>query len=301
MPNGPGRQFTYNGAPLVQKTDEFLVKSDYNLGKHHISGHYFQIKYSVPIAIPPADNILQINTNPAAAIELKNVSVVDLYTINDRFFLNSYYGYTSQNGDSLSNIPFNMSDAGVNIAQPAGLPGGKGPGMDINVSGGLGISGSHFGQFNRGDQSLREIGTLVKGNHAIQFGGQFLRIRVPMANQYEQDGVFGFSNSLSGDNTADFLLGAISGFTQGGGLFLNFTGINWSLFVQDDWRATPHLTISAGLRWDPSSPIKTAWAALPVSSPAHSPPASPILPRASCLAAAIMMRVARSLPFSTTR
>jgi outer membrane receptor protein involved in Fe transport len=256
LPNGQGRQFTYNGAPLIQKTDEFLVKSDYNLGKHHISGHYFQIKYSVPIAIPPADNILQINTNPAAAIELKNVSVVDLYTVNDRFFLNSYYGYTSQNGDSLSNIPFNMSDAGVNIAQPASQPGGKGPGMDINVSGGLGISGSHFGQFNRGDQSLREIGTLVKGNHAIQFGGQFLRIRVPMANQYEQDGVFGFSNSLSGDNTADFLLGAISNFTQGGGLFLNFTGINWSAFVQDDWRATPRLTVSAGLRWDPFFPYK---------------------------------------------
>ena len=77
-----------------------------------------------------------------------------------------------------------------------------------------------------------------------------------MANQYEQDGVFGFSNSLSGDNTADFLLGAMSTFTQGGGLFLNFTGINWSLFVQDDWRVTPRLTSSAGLRWDPFFPYK---------------------------------------------
>lgn len=257
LPNGPGRQLTYNGAPLVQNTDEYLVKIDYNLGsKHHISGHYFQNNYSVPIVVPPDDNILEINTNPAASIKLKNISLVDLYTISPTFFLNSYFGYTRQNGSSLSNIPFNMAQAGVNIAQPASMPGGKGPGLDFDVSGGLTINGSHYGEFDRGSQSLREVGTLIRGKNAIQFGGEFLRITVPMANQYQQDGIFGFSNSLSGDNTADFLLGAMSTFTQAGGLFLNFTGIDWSLFVQDDWRVTPRLTLSAGLRWDPFYPYK---------------------------------------------
>jgi hypothetical protein len=257
LPNGTGRQLTFSGAPLVQDTDEYLVKIDYNLGsKHHISGHYFQNNYSVPIVVPPSDNILEINTNPAASIKLKNISLVDLYTISPTFFLNSYYGYTRQNGSSLSNIPFNMAQAGVNIAQPASMSGGKGPGLDFNVSGGLTINGSHYGEFDRGSQSLREVGTLIRGKNAIQFGGEFLRITVPMANQYEQDGIFGFSNSLSGDNTADFLLGAMSTFTQAGGLFLNFTGIDWSLFVQDDWRVTPRLTLSAGLRWDPFYPYK---------------------------------------------
>ena len=175
LPNGRA-PVSFNGAPLVQNTDEYLVKIDYNLGKHHISGHYFQINYSVPIVTPPTDNILEINTNPAASIQLKNISVVDIYTISPTFLLNSYFGYTRQNGLSLSNIPFNMADAGVNIAQPASLPGGKGPGMDVDVSGGLTISGSHYGEFDRGDQSLREIGTLIRGKNAIQFGGEFLRI-----------------------------------------------------------------------------------------------------------------------------
>jgi hypothetical protein len=256
LPNGPGRQLSFNGAPLVQDTDEYLAKIDYNIGQHHLSGHYFQNNYRVPIVTPPMGNILEINTNPAASIKLRHVSVVDLYTISATFFLNSYFGYTQQNGSSLSNIPFNMADAGVNIAQPASMPGGKGPGLDFDVSGGLTINGSHYGEFNRGNESLREVGTLIRGNNAIQFGGEFLRITVPMANQYEQDGIFGFSNSLSGDNTADFLLGAMSTFTQAGGLFLNFTGIDWSLFVQDDWRVTPRLTLSAGLRWDPFFPYK---------------------------------------------
>ncbi|MGB8479784.1 MAG: TonB-dependent receptor plug domain-containing protein [Acidobacteriaceae bacterium] len=256
LPNGPGRQLTFNGSPLIQNTNEYLAKADYNAGKHHLSVHYFQMQYDVPISIPPASNILEINSNPAQSITLKNISVVDIYTLSQNFLLSSYFGYTSQNGGSLSNIPFNIATAGVNIAQPPTLPGGKGPGIDVGVSGGLSIFGSHYGAFNRGDQSLREIGTLIRGENSLQFGGEALRIRAPMANEYEKDGVFTFSNSLSGDNTADFLLGAVSSFTQGGGLYLDFTGIRWSAFVQDDWRVSPRLTVSAGLRWDPYFPYK---------------------------------------------
>jgi hypothetical protein len=254
LPNGPGRQLTFNGSPLVQHTDEYLGKLDYNIGKHHVSGRYFQINFTVPIFAPPSTNILEINTNPAANLTLKNIGVVDLYTISSTFFLNSYFGYTSQVGKSLSNIPFNMHDAGVNIAEPPSSGGGVGPGIDFNISGGFGISGSHYGNFTRGDQSLRETATLIRGKHAIQFGAEALRIHTPMQNEYSEDGSFGFSNSLSGDNTADFMLGSVSSFNQGGGLYLNFTGINWSTFVQDDWKATPRLTISAGMRWDPFFP-----------------------------------------------
>ena len=126
--------------------------------------------------------------------------------------------------------------------------------MDIRVSGGVNIGGSHYGQFNRGDESLREIATFVDGKNSLEFGGEFLRLTTPVYNQYEQDGIFSFSNSLSGDNTADFLLGAVSNLTEAGGLFLNMTGIDWTLFVQDDLRINPRLTLSAGLRWDPWFP-----------------------------------------------
>jgi hypothetical protein len=254
LPNGPGRQLTFNGSPLVQNTNEYLAKVDYNVGKHHLSARFFEMGFDVPIFAPPSSNILEINTNPAAKLTLKNVGVVDLYTISPTFFLSSYFGYTSQVGKSLSNIPFNMSQAGVNIAEPPSKAGGVGPGIDFNVSGGFAINGSHYGNFTRGDQSLRETATWIKGKHAIQFGGEALRIHTPMQNEYSQDGSFGFSNSLSGDNTADFMLGAVSNLNQGGGLYLNFTGINWSAFVQDDWKVTPRLTVSAGLRGDPFIP-----------------------------------------------
>lgn len=254
LPNGPGRQLTYNGAPAVQNTDEYLAKLDYNLGKHHLSGHYFQMNYNVPTILPPTSNVLAGNTETPQSLMLKNISIVDMYTISDRMLLSSYFGYTSQNGDTLSAAPFNMADAGVQIAQPTNFK----PPLNLSVGGNFDIAAQlgAVGEWNRGDQSLREVATLTRGNHEIQFGGEAKRIRAPMGNIFQANGIFSFDNSLSGDNIADFILGNLSSFTQGGGLYLNFTGIDWSTFVQDDWKVSLRFTISAGLRWDPFIPYK---------------------------------------------
>lgn len=253
LPNGPGRQLTYNGAPTVQDTDEFMIKGDYNVGKHHLSAHYFQMDYRIPIILPPASNVLEANTEDPQSLTLKNISVVDIYTISSNFLLNSYFGYTSTNGDTLSPAPFNVADAGVQIAQPTNLK----PTLNVSVAGNFTIGEQPAtGIWDRGDQSLREIATVIRGTHEIQFGGEILRVRAPMGNSYQADGNFNFNNSLSGDNVADFVLGNVSSFTQAGGLYLNFTGYDWTAFVQDDWRANSRLTLSLGFRWDPFIPYK---------------------------------------------
>ena len=95
LPNAPQlgpNYLTYNGAPSIQDTDEYLVKIDYNLGKHHLSGHYFQLHYKVPVIIPPSSNILEGNDEDPQDQKLKNVSVVDIYTISPNKLLNSYFG-----------------------------------------------------------------------------------------------------------------------------------------------------------------------------------------------------------------
>ena len=257
LPNGPGRQLTFNGTPEIQDTNEFLIKADYNLGKHHLSAHYFQLNFSIPIVQPPTSNILVTNTDQAQSIVLKHISVIDSYAISSHFLLSSYFGYTSQNGGVLSSSPFSIADAGSQIAQTPNLGNGHSPALLVNVSGGITTTGAlQYGVFDRGSQSLRETATVIKGSHELQFGGEAMRVRAPMGLYQWNDGLFNFTNSLTGDNTADFVLGDVSNLQQAGGLYLNFTGINWSAFVQDDWRVSHRFTVSAGLRWDPFIPYK---------------------------------------------
>ena len=252
LPNGSNDQLNFNGGPDIQNTDEYLAKVDFNLGKHHLSGHYFQMNYTDPVFIPPPTNLLELRGD-AEHLVLKNISVVDIYTISPTFLLSSYFGYNSENGTTLSSAPFSMADAGVNMAVPENRGGGNSAVLNLTVGGDFLLQGVPYGVWNRGDQSLREIATWIKGRHEVQFGGEILRVRLPMGNQYQESGVFDFE-SLTGSPFADFELGAVTSFTQGGGLYLNVTGYRESLFVQDNWKATPRLLLTAGLRWDPFFP-----------------------------------------------
>ena len=252
LPNGPNDQLIFNGGPDAQNTDEYLAKVDFNFGKHHLSGHYFQMNYTDPVFIPPSTNLLELRGD-AEHLVLKNISIVDIYTISHTFLLSSYFGYNSENGTTFSSAPFSMADAGSNIAVPPNLGGGNSAVLNLTVGGDIFLPGTPYGLWNRGDQSLREIATWMKGKHEVQFGGEILRVRLPMGNQYQESGVFDFED-LTGSPLADFETGIVSSFTQGGGLYLNFTGYRESLFVQDNWKATSRLLLSAGLRWDPFFP-----------------------------------------------
>jgi len=133
-------------------------------------------------------------------------------------------------------------------------------------------------------------GSLVIGDHQIQFGGSLQRIRV---NPYNFAGrfptiSFGFSPAAgnialtsvqlpgiipadlsTANNLLAFLSGTItsvaqtlqvkdqtSGFVGGIPNNRNYSLDNVATFVQDNWRLKPNLTLRAGLKWEYFSPIR---------------------------------------------
>jgi hypothetical protein len=279
LSQGETNALNYNSLPTVEDTDEYLGKIDYNFGKHRLSGHYFQQKFSVPVVSPPLASASATAANPdpatnylqtsggAQTLTDHNVSVDYTYTVSPHFMLGSYYGYTKLTGTTYASNPFTMVDAGVNMAVPA--RGGAGNIASLNVgTTEFGVGGGVYGVFDRGVQSFREIATPARGKHTIQFGGEAVRLSQPMANTFQEGGTFSFSN-LSGSGFADFEIGYVNSFIQGGGLYLNFTGINWSAFFQDDWKVTPRLTLSGGLRWDPFIPPKDSLGRVACFDPGH--------------------------------
>ena len=254
-PNDPGGILNYPGAAANTDDDQFLVKVDYLRGKHHVSGRYFFSNFSEP-ATPLSNDILALNAN-ADRVRVQTISLNDDYAASPSLLLNTWFGWNQQNGGYIPSAPFSANALGVNIAPSPS------PQLDITIGGYFAAMGSNVGAYNRGDMTVREVVTTVRGKHQISFGGEMLRVRAPIANQYQQAGIFSFIDSLSGNNLADFMLGAVTQFVQADGIYGNITGTKWSAFIQDDWRASSRLTLSGGLRWDPYFPYTDSEGRLP--------------------------------------
>lgn len=104
--------------------------------------------------------------------------------------------------------------------------------------------------------------TWVHGNHLFQFG---VDVRWIQSNQYDLSGSTGGkyrflgaqtnNGSTGGAPLATFILGTISSFSN---TPVSVPGYyRWHYYAgyfQDDWHATPNLTINAGLRYDVETP-----------------------------------------------
>lgn len=248
LPNGPGGQITYLGPSQRQNDNQFMTKIDYVGGKHQLTGRYFFTKFNQPSSSADG-NLLRVDPN-GNEVRVQNISITDTYTVNPHLLLNSWFGWNQQNGSSKSGAPFCMPDAGVVVAatKPCELV--------VSVAGGFSIFTNHDGAFNRNSATYREDVTYIKSSHEFHFGAEAVHIGGPNIVPYQQNGQFYFNDNLSGNNLADFMLGQVSQFTQGGGHYSTFTAIKWSAFVQDNWRVTPRMTLNMGLRWDPYFPYQ---------------------------------------------
>ncbi len=98
------------------------------------------------------------------------------------------------------------------------------------------------------DIDLAEVGqnvTWMLGDHSVKAGLGALRNRVDIEFPGAVQGVYSFSS------LANFLAGRYSSYQQAAGnLATRQTNDNFGVFVQDEWRAGPRLTVNAGLRYD---------------------------------------------------
>lgn len=90
------------------------------------------------------------------------------------------------------------------------------------------------------------------GRHAFKFGGEINRAFDHVDNPAQFAGVYTYTNALTfGRDLLDSSRRAYASYAQNFGLAgVDFTTWDLALFAQDQWRATPRLTINYGLRWD---------------------------------------------------
>ena len=107
--------------------------------------------------------------------------------------------------------------------------------------------------------------TWVHGDHALKFGGDVERFRWNMNGFFQNRGYFQFSpgftsRTLTNDGTGNALANMLLGLpvlqqVQNGIPSMEMRQTYTDLFVQDDWRATSHLVVNLGLRYEVRTPL----------------------------------------------
>ncbi len=98
----------------------------------------------------------------------------------------------------------------------------------------------------------------TRGRHTIKFGGAIDKENKSQNQSVpNNNGTFTFNSQATGDALADMLIGSAFQYTENSNhVFGRSRWENWSLYIQDQWRATNRLTLTYGVRYEIFEPEK---------------------------------------------
>jgi Carboxypeptidase regulatory-like domain/TonB dependent receptor len=252
-------------APSPYNTDEFLVKVDHNLtSNQRLSASYFYT--SGNNQVPPLNSTTgQPNGNIPWDVQQftwrqQNVNLSDTWTARADLANQLWVGYTRNIAGRLNLPGTSLGDLGseFTVQGPHSLPQISVTGFFTGASAIAGpVAGSNF-------YSARDVVSYTHGRHSISFGGDETLdkdVQQTLLNNY---GVFGFNgtnikDAVSGKSVAvpalaNFVMGLPTSVSQDAPV-TGYTN-NWStgLFLQDNFRIIPRLTLNLGVRWDIQTP-----------------------------------------------
>ncbi len=197
----------------------------------------------------------------------KNVQSFDARVNYDYIIKPNLLNHLVLGGDGMKNQAITSSlgqgwDAQLGIT---GLPADPGMFPNVTFSGGtaapLGLGGTNYSRNVSSRLSLNDNLTWVLGRHTLKLGVNFIRERYADFEGGGSAGVFGFSNTTTsqpnstnytqwGSSFASFLLGDVNNTNT-----TTISDLGWRInyqafFIQDEWRVTPRLTVSYGLRYE---------------------------------------------------
>jgi Carboxypeptidase regulatory-like domain len=203
----------------------------------------------------------------AQDVSRDNAAISDVWSVSSHLMNEARLGFTDQLNFF---VPYSTNNAYPTLLDMPSLQDPIFPSININNywSGKVGSASHSVYKEMLFDPS--DMVTMIKGRHVLHFGGEFLINRADStAWGNEQSGNFNYTGyytsqsgsstaATSGDAFADFLLGDANDWNANN--TPEFAG-RWKspqLFIQDDFKVRPNLTVNLGVRWEGETGWKDA-------------------------------------------
>jgi len=207
-----GQRFV--SVPLKTGEDEFTAKVDANLGAHRLMTRYFRQRFGRPFTGKTDDLASMYASDVGISSQPYNqLTVSDIATLSSRIINSATAALRWRrtfNDWSSVKLPIDFAQAGVKgiaVKAPASLY--------VNVSGGfLARPGWNYDKIDY-DVHISDTAMWMVGSHELKFGGEFLRTKNEIKNDFRTMGLFNFTGSITGNAFADFMLGEHTSSTRG--------------------------------------------------------------------------------------
>ena len=246
--NNPCGQDSF-GRVANSNEQSYIAKVDYQQSvKNQIFGRYMEAILDQLTNYNGTD-ILSLNT-PTYARHAISFVLGDTYLISNN--LVSSTRATLLRTVNAKTVPdfFTFSDLGVqNVYYPANYP----KIALITATGAFTLFGAPAtpGNTNSTDWQLAQDFNMSHGAHQLSFGVDFLQASLNYLSGTTAPGSFTFAATNTGSVLGDFMLGQSSKFSQSQLVGFYPRQHYFAGYLQDTWKATSHLTVIAGLRWEP--------------------------------------------------
>ena len=186
----------------------------------------------------------------------QNLALTHMQVLNPKLVNDVRFGY---NRVAIGVFAENTAITNQSVGLPALAANPRDAGLSFITVGGYSPLGHEYNNPQESAADTYQISdtvTWVGGAHLLKVGADWYGVRQSAYRDVQARGFLTFADQgYTGNALADLLLGLPV--VTGGARLDNPQNLrmhSWSGFVHDDWRVTPALTISAGLRYDYASP-----------------------------------------------